>query len=241
MQINTFSKSKLHNSEYFQFFTEEKDLIDLATPAALGIAPQYPAFVTKYYLLDDNLKLIFKSPVTAERVEADHVRDNTFAGTHGAVQNAKHHFNPEIVKAAGRVAIVFDTYGNIAHKSYNEETADIFNLLRELRTHHAPDIELLGLLPWLEKLEADNLYFESLTKERIDEMAKVSEDTVKAIRLDLNAIHDDIVARVNARLLLMPDDICENFARKLNACIKLYADTLAQRSGRRHEQNDLGI
>jgi hypothetical protein len=49
---------------------------------------------------------------------------------------------------------VFDTYGNVASKSLDEETSAIQNILQELQGRYAPDMALVGISQWAAELKA---------------------------------------------------------------------------------------
>jgi len=72
---------------------------------------------------------INKSSITEQLQEADKARDNIWKGLVETNTTALRHFNKEVQEArAKRLKIVFDTYGNIAIKSLNEQISAIYNI-----------------------------------------------------------------------------------------------------------------
>ncbi|MDR2466495.1 MAG: DUF6261 family protein [Prevotellaceae bacterium] len=238
MKILRLDFRRLRNEEWFQLFTEFRDLVLKYNADELNIAELWATFLLLYADADTALEIIRKSADTALMIEADHVRDHTFRGFVDAVKSARNHFDPAKRAAAEKLIIIFDHFGNLAHKAFNEETAGIHNLLEEF-DRGAPETELpvdvLGLRDWANKLAADNDAYEALVKDRNTEVASRSKLRMKEVRSDLQEVYYKMVARIEATMTLNGEvQPFTDFVNEWNAFLKHYSDVLAQRTGRRH-------
>ncbi|MDR1153563.1 MAG: DUF6261 family protein [Bacteroidales bacterium] len=238
MKISGLNFYRLRNEEWFQLFTEFRDLVLKYSPGALNIAELWATFLLLYADADTALEIIRKSADTALMIEADHVRDHTFRGFADAVKSARNHFDPARRAAADRLTVLFDHFGNLARKAPNEETAGIYNLLQELDsgTPGAPlPVDVLGLRDWAARLAADNAAYEALVKDRNAEVAQRSKLRMKEVRHELQETYYRMTARVEATMTLNGDvPPFTDFANEWNAFLKRYADVLAQRAGMHH-------
>ncbi|GHT67838.1 hypothetical protein FACS189452_06320 [Bacteroidia bacterium] len=221
------------NEEWFQLFTEFRDLVLKFNPSVLNVAAQWATFLTLYADADTALEIIRKSADTALMLEADHRRDLTFRGFADAVKSARNHFDPAKRAAAEQLAILFDHFGNLARKASNEETAGIYNLLQELNGAYANRVAALGLADWTSQLAAHNAAYETLVKDRNTEIASRSKLQMKTVRRDVQDVYSQIVQRIEATMTLNGEvPPFTDFVNELNAFLKHYADTLAQRRGK---------
>lgn len=231
MKITSIDLTKMHNDEHFQFLTEVKDLLAQYSSVLKGsaLATQFAACFKNE---DTALRKIVKNANTENLETVDLVRDNTFQGLVAHVKTALKHYNPQVVTAAKRLKIVFDTYRNIHKLSMNEETSAIYNLLQELTGNYAADVQTLGIEGWVQQLKVNNTAFANLVKQRNNEQAAASQLVMKECRAAINRVYYDIAERVNALMLINGTEAYLEFVNKLNNFIDRYNDTMAQRAGR---------
>jgi hypothetical protein len=238
MKILSLNFYKLRNEEWFQLFTEFRDLVLKYNPGALNIAELWATFLILYADADTALEIIRKSADTAMMLEADPVRDPTFRGFADAVKSARNHFDPATRAAADRRTVLFDHFGNLARKAPNEKTAGIYNLLQELDsgTSGTPlPVDVLGLRDWAVQLAENNATYEALVKDRNTEVASRSKLRMKDVRRELQEVYYKITTRLEATMTLNGDvPPLTDFTNEWNAFLKRYADVLAQRTGRHH-------
>jgi len=191
---------------------------------------------------DEALKKIFKSAMTAEIHAADTERDETFRGMAEANLSALRHFKPAVRKAAQRLQIVFDTYGNVARKSDEEETSAIHNLLSELMQKHEADMELVGLNPWAEELYMQNGGVEKMLEERDRESAARTDLVMKQARARVDEAYRAVTGRIDALAVVAADGLLDDgdtslaaayadFIANLNITIDRFNARIAQRRG----------
>ena len=233
LSIKKINNTQLRNNEHFQFHTEFYDLVRVENPATLNILDQFDDFDTHYWNEDKALQKISKNATTEQITNYDKdYRDPTFRGLVATNKAALNHFDPEVVMAAKRLKIVFDTFGDVAKLSFNEETSAIYNLVQELNKNYAADLQKVGLTQWVATLDAQNKEFEALVKSRNDENAAKTELKMKEMRIETDKSYNVIVVRINASIVLEGEDVYASFVKKLNTFIDKYNTTIAQRRGR---------
>jgi hypothetical protein len=236
MKILSLNFYKLRNEEWFQLFTEFRDLVLKYNSDAINIAELWATFLILYADADTALEIIRKSADTVLMIEADRVRDNTFRGFADAVKSARNHFDPVKRDAADKLTVIFEHFGNLARKAPNEETAGIHNFLQEL-DNGTPGmvlpVDILGLRDWAIRLAEDNAAYEALVKNRNTEVAQRSKLRIKEVRRELQETYYKMTARIEATMTLNGDvPPFTDFVNEWNAFLKRYADVLAQRQGK---------
>ena len=241
MEILKFDLSKLRNEEHFQFQSEFKALVETNTAATLGIDAQFHDYVPQFKDEADALDVIRKSASTEDLAEADIIRDTTFRGLSDAVKAASRHFSPEVNKAAARLQPVFDHYGNLARKPFDEETAAIKSLTTDLQTTYANDATIIGIKDWVLELIKDNNQFETIKNDRYTEEAAKTQLRMKDVRTAIDSIYSTIVKRINALIIVNGETHYTNFVKELNLRIQNYNHLIAQRKGRNAKDNNENI
>ena len=234
MEIKFIRLMDLRNNENFQFHTEAKLLIETFGAPALRIEPIFvQEYIPAYNRLDDSLKQITKSSFTEQRHTADVTRDGTTKITGSIVNASQNSFDPEIIAAARRLKILFNTYGNVAKLPLNEETSAIYNLVKDVREKYAADAALIGLTPWIDKLDADNRAYEALVTGGYEEKAAMqSEYTAKEARRMTDDGYGKMMRRISAYIEIEGEADFVDFITRLNLQIDKYNNTLAARRGR---------
>ena len=233
MKINPITLIRLRNDANFQFHTEFKELVEKLTPEALKIKPLFDAYLPLYEKVDLALKKINKSAITEKIQNADRARDNIWKGLTETNTTALRHFDEEVREAAKRLKIVFDTYGNIAKKTFNEQTSATYNILQDLESSkYASDVARVGLGQWVSELKARNNAFAVLVRDRVDEGSVKVDIVLKKARTQLDEAYYTIAERINALAVVEGSASYEPFIRKHNLSISKYA-LLAMQSARR--------
>jgi hypothetical protein len=220
------TKLYLHNllgEHHLQFFRLFKQQVEETGAETLKIAPQFAAWLLLFLVEEGAFKKIPKSAFTEMLQSADGTRDTTFRGMSDANLSGTRHFNPAIAEAAKRIQIVLDTYGNLAAKPQNAETAAINNLLLELRSDkYAADVETVGLTDWLDELDKNNQAYNAIDNERYDESAQRNTTVMREARAAVDAAYRDIIARIEAIYLLENSEVHKEFITRLNAIVEKY-------------------
>jgi len=241
MEIIQLNFSRLHNEEHFEFHNEFNMLVDKATPAALGIETQYSAYMFLYADEFEALGFIRKSHITDEIADADNLRDFTFRGMSDTVKAGGNHFNPLVRNAATRVQVVFDHYGNLTIKSYDDETASIKKFVSELKVKYAADVIILGIADWLDELQANNDAFVELQQSRNSKEAEKTQLRMRQVRLEVDAAFRTITNRINALIIVNGEGMYKSFVNEVNIQIDKYNNNLAIRSGQNAKKTEVVV
>jgi hypothetical protein len=238
--IIRFSYENLRNEAHVEFHTTVNALFLKFNPSTLGIGQLYAVYRP---LLDEEitaLDIIRRSGLTPEIVEDDHKRDSLYRGFADNVKSNLHHFDLARREAAKKVEIVLEHYGNIAHKSLDEETAAIEDLYRELlKPDNYPSVIALGLGDWMEQLVQTSRHLEQLMMERYDEAAQRPNVHMQRIRKEVDKVFRSILDLLEALVRVNGADTNKAFIAELNVVMERYKDILAQEAGRRHPVKDL--
>jgi hypothetical protein len=232
--------SQLRNNEYYQFMTDVKNAIEVATPAALNLDSVYPEFTTAIEAMNKALLVDQGSVKTEELIALDVLRDRTWSAIYAQVRATLICPVEKEVESAKRLKRVFDLYGNVRTMSYNEETAVVTNLIEDLESEeNAAHCNTVGVNKWLNALKQQNTDFVALLDARNVELANKESGDVKAARDGIDPAYEKIVKRANALVELeMASPELEAFIRELNQRIKYYKETLAARAGRKAEEEE---
>jgi hypothetical protein len=127
---------------------------------------------------------------------------------------------------------VFDHYGDVVHKSYDAETATIYNFLQEVNENNANDIAVLDLSEWIRRLDVVNKAFDTLQKQRYDENAKKAKLRMADIRKETNRNYRSMLNHIDASILLNGEAQHAPFVNALSVRVEHYTNIIAQRKGR---------
>jgi hypothetical protein len=196
---------QLRNESYVQFHEDFIQIVEKIGAGDIGIKTLFDAYKPRFAEVIAILDYILKSDITARLEEQDSARDDLYRGLVTAVDAYLHHFDAAKRAAATKLKLVIDHYGNIATRNYNEGSAAIDDLLRELALPaNAPLVTLLSLGDWIEQLASANARFFELMHERYDEQSKRPLTTMKAARSAVDDLFHAMIDRVEAIPLYRP-------------------------------------
>jgi DNA anti-recombination protein RmuC len=232
-----FDYSYLRNESHVEFHTTVNNLFGKYGPAALGIDALYAVYSPLLSREIEALDVIRRSDLTAEIMAFDHERDCLFRGLVDNVKSQLRHFDAAKQEAAQKVEVILEHYGNIAHKSLDEETAAIEDLHRELtKPETSAQVAALGLDTWMEQLVQVNRRLEQLMMQRYDEAAQRPDIHMRSVRKEIDKVFRSILDLLEALVRVNGPDTNKAFLAELNAVMERYKGILAQEAGRRRIQ-----
>ncbi len=241
MEISNIGNYKFRNAQHVQFHTDFSAVVDKYSAAKLGIDKLYKEYVKLFSSEKESLNLVSKSATTQEIGNADIRRDTAFRGVRNSVKVYLDHYIDDTVDAAKRMKILFDTYGNIAYSTYDEETAQITALVGELDTTYREDVKKLNLVEWIKEMNSANLEFDSLKRSRYSEAVSKVDVKMKDIRIDVDEVFEAIVRRVNALIEINGEAAYKPFVKELNARIESYNSTLSMKGKKSGKDVDVEV
>jgi hypothetical protein len=177
-------------------------------------------FVEFIDMLDKELSLLDAmrgSELTKQIADADQLVDRYVVGINRVVESTAYHFDPLIVEAGDSINKRLKSFGRIEIKPYEEGAAAVKALIHELRNEYAAKAELIGLTPWVDKLEAAEAEFDALFKIRNTQRAGTADGmNIKSINKQLIPVYRRMIMRLNAALVTNETAALVEFANELN-------------------------
>ncbi len=234
MKVEIITFKNLHHEEHFQFHIIFLNLVRKYTAEALKImVPFEELYLPGFQMEDECLKLVFKSSFTQRLAAMDSARGHASRGLVLVIKAYSHHSRPDVMQAASRLQILIDAYGKISEKSYDKETAAVYNLVKDLRGEYSMDAgKISGLEYWIDELDLCNQQFERLQKERHLELMARTDLRMKTVRKELDSIYRTLTERINALMVVEGEAAYLPFVDELNEHIKHYKYLISQRKGR---------
>ncbi len=229
--------NQLQNAEHLAFLSDISTLLENVDIEVLtDLKAQLSTSVKNEELAQ---KEIVKSEHTLTLSELDRKRDDLYRGL---VHHLKaQHYSPldDNRKAAEKVMIVLDTYGNILHHNYQKETTEIQNLIADLKSDmYVLEVSKIGLTEWVNWLQTANDDFNETYVSRRDEYASRPDYNLKAIRKESDAVFKKVQEVVGALQVLQPSESLTEFVTKANASIDKWKEIVALRKGRQHSNKE---
>jgi hypothetical protein len=185
-------------------------------------------------------KWVRKSDYTVKKSEADGARDETSLGIIQVVRGNLHHFDPTVRDAAVHVNNLLENYGDFRYVNYDAETASIDSIVTRLKSAgYSVAVNLLGLSPWVEKLEADNALFKTFVADTTVENLERPVITTIVARRETDTGIRMITNRVTALITLNGPDAYVAFANEFNEVVKHYNTLVHEHYGRIHARIDI--
>ena len=223
--IHSIPFNRLSNEAHYEFMTESNQLF----AGVQGIEPLMSQWNTAYSNEGEALNFIRKSAITAQIAQADEQRDELARGLVLLIEANCFHFTPAIKEAASRLKVVTDTYGNIAIKTYDAETAAINSLIAEFNATHAADVAVLNLAPWLGELQNRNNAFASLMAGRYTETAGKTPLRMADARKQAELTYRKIVQRIEALIEINGLESFATLVAELNARVERFSNLTRHR------------
>jgi hypothetical protein len=185
---------------------------------------------------------VHKSEFTAKKAETDHARDHAEKGIEAVVRNDLTHFDPAVRQHAQHLHMLLETFKNPTRVDYDGETATIDNILIHLKSPaYAPDVQALGLTPWVNELHAQNELF----KGYVDDTAQEELDKPKITPRDARNATDKALRKitdlVTALVVFNGTDEYDGFVEEFNTLVNHYNTLVHEHYGRIHARIDIAL
>ncbi len=224
MEIISLNLYKLRNMAHYEFHSEVKKLIEANTAATLNVETQFAEYVNLLQQERQGLETIRQSDLTAILAQIDEERDHLFSGIVENAHSLCKHFDTAVQQAAQQLLVIFHSYGNIAQKSYNEETAAIDRLAQELLDNKSEALNTCGLTQWVETLKSKNETFRKHMQERNQILAAQEPVHMRSLRKAIDQCYRAMTKRIEASALLNGNANYKSFLQQLNTRIEYYKE-----------------
>jgi len=233
-KIETINLGRFRNNEHFQFMTDVNQLVITNQPSELAVESIYQAFYTALMAEDSAMRVELGSIKSKSIEDLDKLRDRTWNAISLRVNSCLLSPIANEVESATIIRRAIDLYGDLRAKSYNEETAGLSNLVADLQNEsNTEHVDSIGIMQWIAELKVQNEQFQAIFNERNAEFAGRESGDVRAIRLQIDPLYQQLVEIINATLVMgIAKPAATSFVTQLNEKIKYYKTTLTAREGR---------
>jgi hypothetical protein len=226
------------NERWFNYHLEFDGIAVKWTPDTLGITALYPEYKTRLGQADLLLEQPVKSFLSSEIETADKLRDEDIRGLKMAVKSFLKSSDPQRKKAATKMMITFDKYGDIAKLDYAAEGGAVYNFLQDMKGKHSEDVKILGLTQWVTDLETHNNQTTSLLKERDAEKVEKPDGKLVTMRKEVDAVFGNILKTVEVSIANNPNHGLDGFVKEVNVLSMRYKAVAAQAKGRKNSKEN---
>jgi hypothetical protein len=217
------------------FHHESVEQLDKADPAKLGVKEQADTYRAACDELNLTVDVFSASELSPESTRRDTRRDRAYSALKAYVKVYLNDDDEKKSAAAERIIAVIRNeereLGNPLLLGLAKETTTLSSLLRNLEPLKA-DLEQIEATGRLQNLKDANQAFIDLQFERYIKKSEKHSGDVKAARSVADAAYKNIIARINAQILLNGDEGFASYAKAQNALIERYRLIVAQRRGR---------
>jgi hypothetical protein len=181
-----------------------------------------------------------RNEYTGKKADSDHRRDGTLTGLTVQVRANLRHFDPTVRDAATHVYNMLENYGDVEHRDYDAETMIIDGIIAQLRTPaYAAAVNLLGIAPWIDRLELDNSEFKTYAEDSVGVKLEKPAVGSKAARRTSDETLRAVTARVTSLINLNGPDQYADFAAEYNELVTHYNTLVNEHYGRLHAKTDI--
>lgn len=237
LKVNRITFQRMRHGLHREYHKSVVYLIDKMPSEVLAVIPLdavLPAYRAAVDVEKGTPTVVMQSKYTFPLAETDRDRDQAHSGFVTSVKAMLRHFDQDIRDAAGRVLYVLKHYGRVSRKNYEQETASIRDLLRELDNDDlTKDLHTLRVMEWRDHLEEVNHKFEHLLQQRYDEKAATPVNRIKEVRKDTDRCFRILIEYLEALQKVgksSPELI--SFITMLNALTQSFQHTLTRRKSK---------
>jgi Family of unknown function (DUF6261) len=179
---------------------------------------------------DKAMVQISKSAETEKIVNADTVRDLSFAALSRYLSVFEVSNVPDEVQAYKNLIIIFKNYKGLKKWNLEEETNGIDTLVAELSNDkNAPSVTLINMSSYINRLANDNEAFKKIFSSRTHEVASKDIFDVRVLRKNLKTAYTDMAEYVLTMAKAQDTEEFNQSLKVINTVRKYYADLLAKR------------
>jgi hypothetical protein len=150
------------------------------------------------------------------------------------------HYDENKREMARKLEIVLDHYGDVPHKSLDEQTAAVRDVVQELnKPAYYSLVTGLELQQFLLELDKANAAVNALMMQRYDELALRPALHMREIRVEVDKAFRIVLDLLESLVRVQGPQTDKAFITELNVVSTRYKDILAQEAGRRHPVKDL--
>ncbi|MDE6350165.1 MAG: hypothetical protein K2K67_04085 [Treponemataceae bacterium] len=201
-EIQTLYLGGMNNAAHFLFVSNMADRAEKDATVAEKCKAQVAALRAAVTAEDENLQISAKSLTTDKIAAADRLRDQLYAGYKKTVTGYANFPVEEMAEAAKILQQHVKDYKIDTQAQLDKETGLLVNFIQDLEGKYKPQVDVLSLGAFVEKLKAANEEVRALTSQRTDERSAKTAGALKAARAASDEAYRMLVLHLNAHALL---------------------------------------
>ncbi len=236
-QVDSITLSNLRTDEDFGFLERVVAITSLLTISA--DKEHIDAFKAAVDKFDDVLKRSQALAETKMLKEADKIADDTWRGLRMQTEAMTRFPEPTTQAIAQKVEAIIKRFGSLNAMSYDEEYANMKNLIEELNSLPEADLIKVGLKSWIDALEVAYTNYMEATIKKHTAAGSRTKGEVQACRKAADQAFYELVFRINCGAGYNDDAPYAPFIDTLNAQIAERKATLAARKTNAAKKNSV--
>lgn len=214
-KVKEIGLSKFTNTGNLGFHVEADKFFDACGAKNISCVVELPLYASAIAEEADVVNRQRSSVITAELEQMDKERNGYVSYILATADTAKHAPTPAGREAHRILKLVLKPYKGLTHYTHMQESGGIIALLKDLRAVNlAVHITTLALKSTMDLLDTKNNEYVELDKKRILETpSKMATD---AARATTDGIYREMVDKVNATVVLTPNDEAVALVEALN-------------------------
>lgn len=233
VKILTINLPRLNNAEYTQFMSNVAKLVEIATPAKLGVSSEFfGLFKENIQTLTDISNQSKISDSTKKLEVLDKERDDLAVYLLATFRTERK--TPIENKRLAAISLYNATknYIGLQNLPNRQETQVIEGLIADLeKPEYKAHITTLGLAEVVSALKAKNLEYKELTQDRAENQVANRLESAKKLREQVNLQYDEISTRAFVNSIATPSEETANFVNSINKLIEDTTNAYKQRMG----------
>jgi len=206
----------LYREDFSQLQTELNQLASQYHPDIINLDKLYSVFLVLSRQEEEAMDVVRKSIATDQLELLDVERNAVFREFVDRVKSPSNQFNEIVHLSALRLEVLLDQYVDITRRSYDHKTTAFYKLIKETSDTYLTDVHMIGLAPWTLKLDHKNREFDALMKIRYDEVATRTGLQIEQVRMDIDAVYQNMSDQMNAQIKVNVAIKYEAFVKYLN-------------------------
>ena len=241
-QVGTIDLHSLTNDAHFIYMKDVENVIEEDEGAKTVARIQTAVKALKEAVKEEDERLILskKSQYTEQIAAKDRERDSIFRGYRTAVKGMLRMPVAKMAEAAADLWQHLKDYNIDPDMQLERETSRMMNLVADLDYKLAPQVQLLGLKPYVDALRAANDTVEELLATRTDDRSQQIAGALRKARLASDEAYLDTVRLINAMAVVGTEKSLTPLINYLNANIKRYKEQVMTRGKKKDDDRPHG-
>jgi len=222
MKVKKITLRQTRNGTHYQFMVAFRRMIDKYAGVKALVAVLLARFDTLLEL--ESLLVVHtrKLPFTKQLAAEDSRIGRAVVAIGSAIRAGRHHFDPDVVRAARILYIRMNDFGYINSKPYADQSTAVELFVIDLQTVHAAEVAILQLEPLVNELDMAGNAFRTVYNARITELAKLPKDKLTDVRRSIDAVYHKIIEILESDTVLNGDALCGEFLKRQNVNVDEY-------------------